>query len=394
MVTKAMIANHFSPTLSDLDLQMVKAVPQGGNWKDIPDSIPSARLEQIRASYAAGGGSRSTYYGRLHPDAPAYTIGTYFNRPGNGCFIHYGADRLLSQREAARLQSFPDSFLFLGSQREVNQQIGNAVPPVLAYQIARTLGMPGSYVDLFSGAGGLSLGFKWAGWRSTVANDINGRFLETYAHNVHANTVVGDISDPSVVRDLVSRAISAGLERPFAILGGPPCQGFSTAGKKRSMGDLRNHLFKSYVELMSILKPDLFIFENVTGLLNMDGGTVLASILEELSLSGYNSAVWKLKTEQYGLPQRRHRIFIVGVPLGKELPQAPLPITPSGENTLFSGDGLCPPTVREALGDLPPLSPGERPDQMGYLAEPENLFQRLMRGKISVQEYLEAYRTP
>ena len=83
------IPNHYTPKLSDLDLQMVRAIPPGGNWKNIPVSIPSKRLEQIRESYARGGGSRSTYYGRLRPDAPSYTISTYFNRPGNGCYIHY-----------------------------------------------------------------------------------------------------------------------------------------------------------------------------------------------------------------------------------------------------------------------------------------------------------------
>jgi Alw26I/Eco31I/Esp3I family type II restriction m6 adenine DNA methyltransferase len=130
------IPNHFTPGLSELDLRMVKAVPPGGNWKDIPKSIPSERLAQIRESYANGEGSRSTYYGRLHPDAPSYTISTYFNRPGNGCHIHYdfegGQHRVISQREAARLQGFPDSFVFCGNRGSVNKQIGNAVPPLLA----------------------------------------------------------------------------------------------------------------------------------------------------------------------------------------------------------------------------------------------------------------------
>ena len=114
-----MIPNHYSARLSELDLAMAIHIPPGGNWKNIPTSIPSQRLAQIRESYAKGGGSRSTYYGRLRPDAPAYTINTYFGRPGNGCHLHYdyagGQHRVISQREAARLQSFPDDFVFLGS---------------------------------------------------------------------------------------------------------------------------------------------------------------------------------------------------------------------------------------------------------------------------------------
>ena len=119
---KTMIFNHYASSLSELDMQVIKCVPPGGNWKNIPESVPSQRLAQIRESYKAGKGSRSTYYGRLRPDMPAYTINTYFNRPGNGCHMHYDQDRTISQREAARFQSFPDSFEFIGSLGAINKQ--------------------------------------------------------------------------------------------------------------------------------------------------------------------------------------------------------------------------------------------------------------------------------
>ncbi len=83
------ISNHFSARLSELDMSIVRCVQPGGNWKQIPTSIPSKRVETIRQSYARGEGSRSTYYGRLRKDRPSYTINTYFSRPGNGCHIHY-----------------------------------------------------------------------------------------------------------------------------------------------------------------------------------------------------------------------------------------------------------------------------------------------------------------
>ena len=73
-----MIANHYAAKLSDLDMQIINYVPQGGNWKNIPESVPSQRLVQIRESYKEGKGSRSTYYGRLRSDMPSYTINTYF----------------------------------------------------------------------------------------------------------------------------------------------------------------------------------------------------------------------------------------------------------------------------------------------------------------------------
>src|SRR5579864_6488807 len=204
------IPNHFSPALSALDLAMVRAVRPGGNWKNIPESIPSQRLRQIRESFAAGKGSRSTYYGRLRPDAPAYTIGTYFNRPGNGCHIHFDYEneqhRLISQREAARLQSFPDSFFFCGSRRLVNQQIGNAVPPILAYHIAQHISGHGTFIDLFCGAGGLSLGFVWAGWTPILGNDISETFLQTYEVNLKTKALAGDIRSPAVFERIVSVA--------------------------------------------------------------------------------------------------------------------------------------------------------------------------------------------
>ena len=101
-----------------------------------PTCRPSG-LTRIRHEAARGGGSRSTYYGRLRWDEPSYTIATYFNRPGNGCTIHPEADRMLTVREAARLQTFPDHVEFSGPARARHAQVGNAVPPLLAAQVAR-----------------------------------------------------------------------------------------------------------------------------------------------------------------------------------------------------------------------------------------------------------------
>lgn len=207
-----MIPNHKAAKLSELDMMIVNSVPPGGNWKNIPLDVPSKRIEQIRDSYAQGKGSRSTYYGRLLPDMPAYTINTYFNRPGNGCHIHYEQDRVLSQREAARLQSFPDDFIFFGGQTAINTQIGNAVPPFLAFLIAKeiekAIGNTGYYIDLFSGAGGLGLGFKWAGWTPLLANDIEEKYLQTYSNNVHKEVLCGSISDNETFSKIADKILS------------------------------------------------------------------------------------------------------------------------------------------------------------------------------------------
>jgi DNA (cytosine-5)-methyltransferase 1 len=384
------IPNHYSAVLSDLDLMMVRSVPPGGNWKNIPESIPSKRLDQIRKSFAAGGGSRSTYYGRLRPDAPSYTINTNFNRPGNGCHIHYdyegGQHRVISQREAARLQSFPDYFVFYGNRGSVNNQIGNAVPPLVAYQIAKQLGEPGYFVDLFCGAGGLSLGFAWAGWEPVAANDIDGKFLETYKENIHKTVIPGDIQDDTILLDLLScveEALSRNRSRRLFVLGGPPCQGFSTAGNRRSMCDNRNRLYEAFGKILSMLNPAGFIFENVPGILNMNRGKVFQMINSELRSKGYKTDIWKLSAEGYAVPQRRKRIFILGLkPITNSI-SPPTPIT-----AMVSRQGHLAPlspcfTVKEALDDLPPLQPGEDGSDRDYTKLPSNIYQSFMRGNLS-----------
>ncbi len=392
------IPNHYSAKLSKLDLDVAVAVQPGGNWKSIPHEVPSKRIEQIRVSFAAGEGSRSTYYGRLHPSRPAYTINTYFNRPGNGCHLHYdyagGQHRVLSEREAARIQSFPDSFVFSGAHLSVQKQIGNAVPPLLAFQIARTLPVKGQYVDLFSGAGGLSLGFRWAGWEPIVANDIEKNFIETYSRNIHPEAVTGDIREPHVFRrllEIIARERRDGV--PLLVIGGPPCQGFSTAGNRRSLGDERNHLFKEFKSLVEAIHPDGFIFENVTGLLSMDGGAVFDLIRRELQILDNPLIPWVLKAEEYAVPQRRTRLFLTNLPKQWDVITPPEPFTGmEPQDTLF-GRTLRAISVQDALGDLPPLRPGEDGSFKDYLCEPRHPYQALMRGRIDAGEYLAAIRS-
>lgn len=391
------IPNHESAKMSELDMAIARSVPPGGNWKDIPASVPSGRVQQIRASFERGEGSRSTYYGRLRGDAPAYTINTYFTRPGNGCHLHYDSaqDRTLSHREAARLQSFPDSFAFHGVKGSVCNQIGNAVPPLLAYQIARALPFRGQYVDLFSGAGGLALGFKWAGWEPLVGNDIDASFLDTYRANIHDNAVCGDIRDQAVFDALVEQVQSLRSRdgvTPLFVLGGPPCQGFSTAGNRRSMDDDRNWLFKQYKAFLEVIKPDGFVFENVTGLLSMEGGKVFEMIQHELRETTPNLGSWKLKAEEYGVPQRRTRVVLLGDNTGKALLTPPPPVTQFAEKTgLFA---TLPQVigVADALSDLPPLKAGEDGSAQDYLSEPTNAYQALMRGQATAEEYLSTLK--
>jgi Alw26I/Eco31I/Esp3I family type II restriction m6 adenine DNA methyltransferase len=393
------IFNHLSSTLSEMDMAIVKSIPPGGNWKNIPEDIPSKRVQTIRESYKAGKGSRSTYYGRLLPNMPSYTINTYLNRPGNGCHIHYNQDRVISQREAARLQSFPDAFEFIGSQQSINTQIGNAVPPLLAYQVAeqisKVVGNRGVYVDLFSGAGGMGLGFKWAGWEPLFANDIEKRFLESYSRNVHDNTVLGSITDRDIFEEIVQLALLRKKEnkgKPFWILGGPPCQGFSTAGKKRTMEDPRNLLFRDYTEFLRKVQPDGFVFENVSGLLNMDRGKVFQDVKMEFQKVIDHIDGFVLQSEHYAIPQRRKRVFLIGQKQFEGIVEPPRIITKlEPKNELFDSYKQCV-SVADAISDLPNLVHGQNGDVLDYGSPPESSYQRLMRGEISAREYLSDFQ--
>ena len=366
-------------------MRMVRSVPPGGNWKNIPETVPSRRLDQIRESYARGEGSRSTYYGRLKPDSPAYTINTYFSRPGNGCHIHYSQDRVLSQREAARLQGFPDHFVFEGGQGAVATQIGNAVPPLLAYQIAKSLGPPGDYVDLFAGAGGMGLGFKLAGWRPIVANDVRSIFLKTYARNVHPRVVCGSISDPSIFDSIVGVARSRRQDVPLWVVGGPPCQGFSTAGSRRSESDPRNKLVWDYVRFLDAVRPDGFVFENVTGLLSMGKGAIFESLKDKLEQFAPAVSAHVVSAVNYGVPQRRKRVIIVGQDGSPWL--APLPITHLRTAEGSTEHHVPAISVAEALSDLPPIGAGEDGSMLQYISAPMGAYQELMRGGLTVNEY-------
>ena len=102
MEREYMLHNHKTAPLSEFDMKYVVHIPPGGNWKNIPDSIEDKRLKSIRIGYANGKGSRSTYYGRLHPERPSYTISTYFTRPGNARYRWDDSNSILSCMQRIR----------------------------------------------------------------------------------------------------------------------------------------------------------------------------------------------------------------------------------------------------------------------------------------------------
>jgi DNA (cytosine-5)-methyltransferase 1 len=250
------------------------------------------------------------------------------------------------------------------------------------------------FIDLFAGAGGLSQGLSEAGFDCLYANEIEPEFAQTYQRN-HPETMVeaNDIRllDPLQIRE----ALDIGREELDLIAGGPPCQGFSINAPIRSAADERNHLFREYLRFVSVFAPKAILIENVPGLVSFENGATLHAILESITDLGYGADVQILGTAYYGVPQMRWRTFIVGL-RGMDVPSSifpePMyhaPIRPNFTTT-FKGLSLVKvptgqsslkfTTVREAIGDLPPLINGERGEKVKqYHNKPSCDFQKHVR---------------
>ncbi len=344
------VLNHITFKLSELDLEMVRSVPQGGNWKNIPETVAN-KSQRVRRITETGG--RTTLYGRIDYHKPSYTITTYFNRPGNGAYIHPEHDRVISVREAARLQSFKDDYYFTGNKKDLLKQVGNAVPPLLAYEIAKKIKSQincETSLDLFCGAGGLTAGFKAAGIKSIAGVDFDRSACITFkVNNPEINVFHDDITKPTVKERLYALAGSANIDM---ICGGPPCQGFSHAGK-RFIDDPRNRLYQDYIEIISRLKPKFVVTENVEGLLTFSRGHIYQEIISLFSGLEYQIEGRKLLASEYGVPQKRKRVIIICV--RNDIKITPDQLFPE-KTTRQPQDQI---TAREALVDLAPITCGE-----------------------------------
>lgn len=204
-------------------------------------------------------------------------------------------------------------------------------------------------VSLFSGAGGCSLGFESAGLKPTFAADNDVQAAASYSENLHTECAVLDLSDPKSVDAVVART---GGRAPFFIVGGPPCQGFSTAGPRRS-DDPRNRLIFNYLEIVERTSPRWFLFENVEGILTSNGGKDIVALVEAFARLGYVVRLEKLNFAAYGVPQTRKRVIIVGnrVGIAFKLPDGTHAYN-SGKSKLHSSKPSAP-SLCDAISDLP-----------------------------------------
>lgn len=167
---------------------------------------------------------------------------------------------------------------------------------------------PHSYISLFTGAGGLDIGFKEAGFEGLFASDIMPQARDTYIRNYP--------DEPYLLADIRKLTIDQirsyiGDKKVDVILGGPPCQGFSNMGNKNS-ADPRNLLFESYVKIVDAIRPTCFIFENVRGLLTMFEGRYFQKVVDAFCSIGYHLHYRLLDASDYGVPQKRERVILFG----------------------------------------------------------------------------------
>ena len=224
-------------------------------------------------------------------------------------------------------------------------------------------------IDLFCGAGGLSEGFRQAGFHVLVGNDINETVGETFklTHR-EAIFLEGRIENITAPQFLKASGLAKG--ELDCLIGGPPCQSFSVYNHQRGMHDERSQLFRDYLRIVSGLKPSWIVLENVTGITSAGGGEAVRAILEHLKRLGYTVEYQILKAEEYGVPQERRRIVFLGNRLGLPIIW---PLPTHGE------DRIPFVTIADAISDLPALVNGEDRGVLDYAKPPQSVYQRMMR---------------
>lgn len=332
------IPNHIALVHTDKVIRRYQLIPEGGKLPK-PEELP----EDIRRK------GFGTTYTRLHREKLSPTI-----VPGNNAFpIHPVLDRSLTPREAARIQTFPDGFVFKGDRRSQCIQVGNAVPPLLAAKLAKALeqyinnidyegiapyksffvAKKGLYKeefdakcakratlrfgDLFCGVGGFTQGLEQAGLRCILGVDSNEWAVDAYRKNFDHECLQLDLSIEENQQLVAKRLKEANVD---LVVGGPPCQGFSIFGKRRFVNtknhdltkDKRNDLVFAYAKIVIDSDTNWFIMENVPGLLSAHNGEYVNAITSFFQENGYRTEYRIINAADYGAPQLRKRFILFG----------------------------------------------------------------------------------
>jgi len=349
--------NHIILNHSDIVIQRYKLIPEGGKLPP-PEELP---VEIRRKNFG-------NTYNRLDRFKYAPTM-----VPGNNAFpVHPTLHRSLTPREAARIQTFPDNFIFTGDRRRQCILVGNAVPPLLGARLAKSIyehiendsieydrsklllkryekmktnpfiknkkkktktsKTQLTCVDLFCGAGGITTGFKNAGIKILASSDLNEYAAKSHNYNFpEIPFIKGDLSDIKNKKKILS-IVKKELDKETIdiLVGGPPCQGFSMFGKRRFKNvdeeydphlDPRNYLVYTYVDYIKLLNPKWIVMENVAGFTTLDNGYFLKYLIKEIEELGYKNHDYKIiNTADYGVPQVRKRFILIANRTGNIIP--------------------------------------------------------------------------
>lgn len=227
-----------------------------------------------------------------------------------------------------------------------------------------------SVIDLFCGAGGLSAGLEMAGFRVCAGVDTFEAAGRTFkATHPHASFIKKPIENVTIDELIAASGIKPGNLAVLA--GGPPCQAFSVNNRQRGMHDARATLFQEYLRVVEGMRPEWIVMENVLGIYSIDGGSAVRAIKSALKDLGYKVEEKVLKAEEFGVPQARRRVIFIGNRIDAPI-RHPNPT---------HGDGLLPfASIRDAIGDLPPLKNGESGERVNYEKPAIGRFQKFVRG--------------
>lgn len=372
------VYNHIGSVPIKKTREMISMIPEGKNYKSLPDEYRN--LYKYHEALT-----------RYHSKKPSLTINT-----GHRSHFHYKWNRIPTVRESARLQSFPDDFIFYGNKSEQYKQVGNAVPPMLGYAVAVQLkkylqsGEPDrkiKMVDLFAGCGGLTEGFMQTGkydeiaaveWLKPQVETLRKRMRDKWGEEDSSERVMqfdiqreaelfsGWDSDETYEEGKGLDYFINEAKGIDIIIGGPPCQAYSVAGRVRDengmRNDYRNFLFEHYLSVVRRYRPKIFVFENVPGILSAapDGTLITDKIKDAFNGANYeilgNLHEAVVNACDYGVPQNRSRVVIVG--LDREKYSDPQTVLRSFYEQYLprqkTGRII---TVGEAIGDLPKCMP-------------------------------------
>ena len=216
-------------------------------------------------------------------------------------------------------------------------------------------------IDLFAGLVGLSYGFIQAGFDVVLANEIDETIAMSYSKN-HPQT---KMINKDITKLDIEEIFKEYKDKIDVIVGGPPCQGFSQKGKRKTIHDERNFLFRYYFKVVDYIKPKYFLIENVPNILTAENGLFKNEIINLFESIGYSVNCDVLKASDYGVPQDRRRAIIIGRK-GKNKPELPK----------ATNDSV---TIYDAIGDLEFLDSGEGQEEQKYLMSPKTKYQKIMR---------------